>query len=313
MQQQEESAYMISVGWQIGICLCASFILLVVCLVLNKVKKKENNNVDKRGKYDLFIAIFIFVFGLLFVNVCFTLTARIEYGFESVLKYSETQQMVISALVASCIAFIQLKIQRAIENKNKKESEQREVFHVNEVKSERIKDMQIFSKIKAYGLNFNIPKCKAIYADMYNELSEPVFFIHIYADNDYDQIYPQYFKPNKKDGIKVKIDGYNEAQYTFNADSGKIDICFKGLSEKLNEFFSMPTRPALFDKEMVTLQVIIEYTGTDTSYDDEKYSEFNFSLEFNLIPCSGYNEKGKFSIKIIDPNICRRPTKRSSV
>lgn len=301
---------MINVGWQIGICLCASFILLVICLVWNKIKKKNNNNIDKRIKYELLIAIFIFVVGLFFVNICFTLAARIEHGFESVLKYNETQQMVVSALVASCIAFIQLQIQRAIENKNEEESNQREAFHVNEIKSERIKDMQIFSKIKAYGLNFNIPRCKVIYADRYNALLKPVFFIQIYADNDFNQIYPQYFKPNKEDGIKMKIDGFNKNQYTFNADSGRIDICFTDGFEKLNEFFTVPI---MLDKERVTLKVSIEYTGTDTSYDDEKYSEFNFSLEFNLIPCSGYDENGRFSIKVIDPNICRQPTKRSSV
>lgn len=301
---------MINIGWQLGICLCVPFILLVICLVWNKIKKKKNNNVDKRGKYDLFIAILIFVYGLIFVNACFTLSARKEYGFESVLKYNETQQMVVSALVAGCIAFIQLKIQRAIENKNEEESKQREAFHVNEVKSERIKDMQIFSKIKVYGLNFNIPKCKAIYAKMYNVLLKPVFFIQIYADNDFDQIYPQYFKPNKEDGIKVKIDGFNESEYTFIADSGRIDICFTGGFNKLNEFFTVPV---MIVKERVMLKVSIEYNGTDTSYDDEKYSGFNFRLEFNLIPCSGYDENGRFSIKVIDPNICRLPTKRSSI
>lgn len=286
--------------------ICGLLLFFIVVAVICRLRKNKNEDSGiKQTLYDALIAFLVFIFILILINACFLVAKKINFIGESVLQYNEAQQMVISALVAGCIAFFQFEIQKAIDRKNSAESEQRKKFHIKEINSERIKEMQIYSEISAYALNFNIPSCRVIHAKQYNEQSEVKFFIRIFATNERKQIYPHYFKPNDKDapdgyGIKVEVIDLGTNTYKYEICPEHIDISFLGGFDKLDNFFTAPT---LVDGEQVSLDMKIIYNGNDTSYVEEDYSKIKFNLSFQLIPHNGYDENGKFDIKIIQPLI----------
>lgn len=297
-----------TVDYECQLIICVFLLLSIVFTAICRHRKNKDKDKDRGVKQtlcDAIIAFSIFILVLILINACFLIAKNINFMGESVLKYNEAQQMVVSALVAGCIAFFQFEIQQAINEKNKKETEQREQFHIKEIKSDRIKEMQICNELSAYALNFNIPSCRVIYEKQYNRLLEAKYFIRISATNERQQIHPHYFKPNAKDaeggyGIKAEVIGLNENKYKCVICSEYIDISFVGGFEELNYFFTTPT---IVDGEQSALAIKVTYSGSDTSYDDKKYSRLKFSLDFQLVPSGGYDENGKFVINVVNPLI----------
>lgn len=84
----------------------------------------------------------------------------------------------------------------------------------------------------------------------------------------------------------------------------KLDIFLK--QEDVKHFKDIILKPVLkltSNDPTPSLQIELSFLGSDTSYAEKEYANFNFTVEFELVPNGYYDEDGKVEFILSKRNV----------
>ncbi len=294
------------------ICSILSVIYVKKYIELKKVDSNVRNN--KLIAMELFVWSLVTISVLIVINTIFSWVERYNIFITSCLDYKDTQLMIISVLSTVIIAFMQLKIQEKLDKQNKIEEDIKanrleiekiasHKRHLAELCSSKLKELNGISKARGFCINYNLKQFNGskefcnIFSGFGGNLKS---YIELHGHDDV-LIFSEYFDV-KSSRIVVSIRNEHgviqEVKHELTKEHLRLyfeDSCDENL---LNKFFLLPQKLDVLALNVHLLNIKIEMDIEDRSikYED-KYLELGVCIIFDVIPCSGYNQFGKFDIE----------------
>ncbi len=284
----------------LALAAAAAIILIVNLFAIIRIKKISQSSKDSLYKFHLISGICLGV-----VLVCI-----INLNFESVKSFEtdgDAPGLIIDILaiaVSVFIAFYQFRIEKSLRAAEAIEAEANKKRHKSELVSERFRSVDGLSKCVAYAQNFCLPECRCM-----SETSDGKYCITVSGgDPDAFCFYKPYFEIDKNEkNLVCKINEneleINECINTYN----KLRFIICDNSADVKSFFCYPAQ--LFGSSArARLSISRHFSVTDKSisYGDNEAVGFEYIINFDLVPTSGYKKDGSFELEISDikMNIC---------
>lgn len=254
-------------------------------------------------KDSLLLWTFLVLIFLLLSNVIFCFCAERKIGCISLLDYKDAQLMMISLIPTVAIAYFQYRIQeklkaeeekRTEENRirNELEDKRHQLWHRQELCSERIQKFYSFFYLEGEAINLNINQCLGKYGYLESAKTEGyVFSLELHPTEDNQEFFPGYYKVRFSniciDEKKVeKVEGIHT------------EITNNHLKVLLKKEFAYETIVNFFMQEEdndVALKCSFDIDLADTSL-ERGYLHMLLSISFDIVTMNSYDNYGSFKI-----------------
>lgn len=243
---------------------------------------------------------FLVIIFLLLSNAIFGFCAERKIGFISVLNYKDAQIMMISLIPTVAIAFFQYMIQeelkaeekiRTQENRirNEMENKRHQLWHRQELCSERIQKFYSFFDLKGEAINLNLVQSLGKYGNLESaKTAGYVFYLELHPTKDKKEIFPGCYKVCFSN---ISIDEKKVEM----VDGIHTELTNNHLKVLLKKEFAYETIVTFFVQNDGVLKCSFDIDLEDTSL-ERGYLHMLLSVSFDIVAQCSYDSYGSFKI-----------------